>query len=143
MCKIKVPNSGQIPNKVAEIPITLSGVTANGLDNFDFGLIINNYTASFSRKKQGIRVFGEIDVYDYDLFNQNFLLGTQNGLLTFRCLVMDLDGNLILEHEASINITSSIKSPTTLQFTIPIPRKLSGFNQTNISKVAIILLDQS
>ncbi|WP_289424049.1 hypothetical protein [Faecalibaculum rodentium] len=139
----KVPNSNQVPNIVGEIPMILSGITADGLDNFDFGLSISNYSASWSRKKQEIRIFVEIEVYDFDFFNQIFLLGTQNGMLTFRCLVTDSNDSLITEHEATINISSSIKSPMGLQFTIPIPRNLSRLDRSNISKVVIILLDQS
>lgn len=139
----KVPNSNQVPNIVGEIPMILSGITADGLDNFDFGLSISNYSASWSRKKQEIRIFVEIEVYDFVFFNQIFLLGTQNGMLTFRCLVTDSNDSLITEHEATINISSSIKSPMGLQFTIPIPRNLSRLDRSNISKVVIILLDQS
>ena len=80
--------------KDSEIPIEFNGFNIYGYDDYDYGIKMNECSASLDVAKQTIRVIGEMKVYDFQKLKLNMFWGKKGAKITFQFEVYDKN-NLI------------------------------------------------
>ena len=127
--------------KDSEIPIEFNGFNIYGYDDYDYGIKMNECSASLDVAKQTIRVIGEMKVYDFQKLKLNMFWGKKGAKITFQFEVYDKNNEIIRASASNVNLDSSDQAKFAFNIYIPIRHYDVEYLKPDITKIVLSLME--